>query len=223
MKKQSILLFGGSGKMGKELQTLIKEHAFFSLYKSPDSSLTDVDPQQVDLVIDFSHQKSFSNIAKWAENNRKAFLSGTTGLTEKDFNLLKSISLSIPVFWSANMSVGVYLLNLCLNIISKKTQGLEFKYAIEETHHVDKKDSPSGTALSLLRVLNDNNIEAKVCSNRQGKELGVHTVNLVSDEESLLLKHKAHSRRVFAKGAIRAAEFLVCQPSGLYTMENLFS
>lgn len=223
MKKYSILLFGGSGKMGKELQLLIKGHAFFSLYKSIGSSLEGVDPKKVDLVIDFSNQKSFSNIAKWSEDNQKPFLSGTTGLTSSDFALLKSLSLSTSVFWSPNMSVGIYLLGLCLDVLSKKSKDFSFQYNIEEIHHVEKKDSPSGTALGLLGILNNNDIDSKILSSRRGRELGLHRVKVTSDEESVVLEHKAHSRSVFAKGAIQVAEFLVLQPPGLYKMENLFS
>lgn len=223
MKKYSILLFGGSGKMGKELKILIQQHNFFSLYKSTNSSLDDIDASQVDLVIDFSNQKSFHNIAKWSEDNQKPFLSGTTGLTPSDFALLKTMSISIPVFWSSNMSVGIYLLSLCFGLLSKKSKAFNFQYKIEETHHVEKKDSPSGTALSLLGILNNNNLDAKVISHRKTKELGLHKVSLNSDDESITLEHQAHSRSVFAKGAMQAAEFLVVQSSGLYKMKDLFS
>lgn len=222
MKKYSILLFGSSGKMGKELQLLIKSHAFFYIYKSINRSFEGVDPEQVDLVIDFSHQKSFSNVAKWSADNKKPFLSGTTGLTGSDFALLKTMSLSSSVFWSSNMSAGIYLLGLCLDILSKKSKNFNFQYSIEETHHVEKKDSPSGTALSLLSILNNNNIDSKIISNRKGGEFGLHKINIHSDQESLVLEHKAHNRSVFAKGTIQAAEFLVLQPPGLYRMENLF-
>ncbi|MBE8221578.1 MAG: 4-hydroxy-tetrahydrodipicolinate reductase [Bdellovibrionales bacterium] len=221
MKKYSILLFGGSGKMGKELQLLINSHNFFSLYKSTGSNLDGIDPKKIDLVIDFSNQKSFCNIIKWSKDNKKFFLSGTTGLTKLDFDLLKTSALTIPVFWSSNMSTGIYLLGLCLDLISKKSKN--FNYNIEETHHIEKKDSPSGTAINLSNILNNNNVDSKILSNRKKQELGIHKVDISSPEEGLTLEHKTYNRSLFAKGAMQAAEFLVLQQPGLYKMKNLFS
>lgn len=219
MKHYSILLFGSSGKMGKELQILIKKHSFFSLYENTDSDLKKINPSKIDLVIDFSHQKSFFKIANWAKENKKSFLSGTTGLTSDDFDLLKKMSFDVAVFWSANMSPGIYLMGLCLDLISKKTKN--FNYKISETHHTEKKDSPSGTALNLLKILNKNNIEAKIQSTRQGTEAGLHTINLSSPSEDLIFSHIAHNRCLFAKGAIKASEFIIEKKNGFYTMSDL--
>lgn len=220
MKHYSILLFGSSGKMGKELQLLIKQHTFFSLCENKALDLKKINPDKVDLVIDFSHQKSFSVIAKWAKENKKSFLSGTTGLTKKDFTLLKDLSSVSAVFWSANMSPGIYLMGLCLDFVSKKTKN--FDYKISESHHKEKKDSPSGTALNLLNILKQNNIEAKMKSIRVAEEIGSHTVSLSSPEENLVFNHIARSRSLFAKGAIKASEFIVQQDNGFYTMKDLF-
>lgn len=222
MKKYSILLFGASGKMGQELQGLINNHEKFLLYKNINSLVEDVDPSEVNLVIDFSHQKSFSHIVTWATEHKKAFLSGTTGLISQDFKLLNNHALIAPAFWAANMSVGVYLLGLCIDLISKKSKALSFDYQIEETHHSGKKDSPSGTALSLLNILNNNNLEPQIISHRLGEELGKHTVSLNSLDESLVLEHRAHSRSLFAQGTVAAAQFLVNQSAGLYSMKDLF-
>lgn len=139
---------------------------------------------------------------------------GTTGHT--DFRLIEDASKRLPIFYASNFSLGAVLLNQCAALIQKYFPA---DIDIVETHHSGKKDAPSGTALQLQKTLPN----AKVHSIRSGSTVGEHSIFFNAPEEKLTLTHQAHSREAFAKGAILAAKFIVNQPPGLYTMDNLFS
>ena len=148
------------------------------------------------------------------------------------------ISLQIPIFQSSNMSYQISLISQLIAELSLKLP--EANIEIVETHHNQKKDSPSGTALLLADSINHANShsytyelnrmqkrekrnpkEIGFSSIRGGNIVGEHSILFFSPNETLEIKHIAHSRTVFAEGAIKAAKFLVNQSIGYYTMENL--
>ncbi|HPZ00739.1 MAG TPA: 4-hydroxy-tetrahydrodipicolinate reductase, partial [Clostridiales bacterium] len=160
----------------------------------------------------------------------------TTGLTEEEQALVKTAAKEIPVFFAANYSIGIAL----LIELAKKTASVMDGAQIEivETHHVRKLDAPSGTALAIARGIQEVRPEATLhCGrNGQGKRdpneigiqavrignvVGIHEVMIGTDNQTITLKHEAHSRALFAEGALCAADFLQGKAPGLYGMTDM--
>lgn len=209
MKK--IFLFGSSGKMGKEISNLLIQRKCFELVDKIEKS---------DVIIDFTNQETFSKNLDMAIKNKKPFISGTTGLNEKQFKAIEKAAEKIPVLWSSNMSLGVCILNQMLKNL--KSIG-EYDFYIEETHHSQKKDSPSGTALTIQKNL-EKAIGKKVkevISLRGGGVFGQHRVVALGPEETLLIQHDALNRTVFARGAIVCAKWILDKKPGNYSVEDV--
>lgn len=191
-----------------------------------------------DCIIDFSHHSCTADILSLARSMNVAVVIATTGHTEEETALIKSASEHIPVFFSANMSLGIALLARLARIAAKTMQGAEIE--IIEKHHSRKLDAPSGTALMLANEIKTVREDAYNVNGRSGhgkrtkEEIGIHAVrmgNIVGEHEiiigngteTLTLKHEAHDRALFAKGAIAAAEFVYTRPAGLYGMHDIVS
>lgn len=212
-------LSGDRGKMGKSLKKLIKKSG---LIEATAGANTENSPKKwpagkIDGVIDFSLPPLFSQSLAWALKNKKPFVSGTTGLSARQKRALKKASQSIPVFYGENMSGGLFLLTQWL-------KGLfDASVLIEDIHHKNKKDRPSGTALrlknSLPVFLKD---KARIKSYRRGKEFGTHRLTIKTGEEILILEHQALSRELFAKGALRALLFILKKKKGYYGPSDLY-
>jgi len=192
-----------------------------------------------DIIIDFSLPEAAQALMEVLLKTPKPLVSGTTGLSTHQLNLLKELSDLTPVLYATNMSLGVALLSKLVNLASKTLDGFDIE--IVEMHHRHKKDAPSGTALTLaesaaagrgldldkVRVSGRNgNIGARtpdeiaVMALRGGDIVGRHTVGFYNDGEFVELNHTATSRNTFSKGAIRAAKWLTSQPSGLYAITD---
>lgn len=194
-----------------------------------------------DAVIDFTSPDYTALIAAKAADYGIAHISGTTGLELRHFDALKSAAQRIPVMWSANMSVGVNLLQV---LVEQAARSLSDDYDIEivEMHHRHKVDAPSGTALALGRSaaagrgVNLEDVRQDVRSGqtgarprgeigfatlRGGDVVGDHSVIFAADGERIELGHKASSRQVFAVGAVRAAKWATLQPAGFYSMRDV--
>lgn len=190
-----------------------------------------------DAVIDFTSPESSLSNARIAERHRKAMVVGTTGISEDQMKGFKDISKQIPLLVSSNMSIGV---NLLYDIIAKAAKDIPVNFDVEiiETHHKNKKDAPSGTAKKLLSeivkvrggkpVYERESVNAPrsegeigVVSLRAGDIVGEHTVVFAGPGERLEFTHRAHSRRVFAEGALAAARFLAKAKPGLYGMKDV--
>ncbi len=190
-----------------------------------------------EVIIDFSLPEACEMLLEAAIKNPTPLVIGTTGLSTHQLNLLKEASELMPVLYATNMSLGVALLNKLVYQASKALEGFDIE--IVEMHHRHKKDAPSGTALTLaesaakgrdleldaVRVSGrDGNIgertkdEIAVMALRGGDIVGRHTVGFYNDGEFIELNHTATSRNTFSKGAIRAAEWLVKQEKGLYSI-----
>lgn len=194
-----------------------------------------------DVVIDFTTPDATVRHARLAASRGVALVVGTTGLKLPDFEILKEAARSVPVVQAANMSVGV---NLLLGLTQQVASILADAYDIEivEMHHRHKVDAPSGTALALGQAAADGRgVDLETVSQRVrdgmtgarrqgdigfatlrgGDVAGEHTVIFAGAGERIELSHKATSRTVFARGAVRAALWTAGQPPGLYSMRQV--
>ncbi|MCO4761734.1 MAG: 4-hydroxy-tetrahydrodipicolinate reductase [Myxococcales bacterium] len=187
--------------------------------------LADVDPSQVDVLIDFSHREAAQAHAAWCAAHGIAWVLGTTGLTAEDNAAIDAAAAKVIVFQASNFSLGVALLT-DLAARAARVLGLKADVELVETHHHFKRDAPSGTALSLAEAVAEargqhlpdviaNGRDGLVGERPQG-QIGMHAVRLADvvgkhelhfgwGNESVVLTHEARDRRVFAHGAIRAA------------------
>jgi len=210
-----IILNGYSGKMGKLILSLVIEDQRFRINSKFDDQLKISKIIKGDIIIDFSSNKGFESSLDIAEKKQIPFLSGTTAISQENLSKMKNVSKTIPLFYSPNMSLGI---NIIKKII-KENLNLFNKYEVEivEAHHNKKKDAPSGTALLLASLFNN---DTPVHSIRLGDIPGDHSVIFASDGEVIKLSHRATSRKVFAKGTLEIAQWLIDQQPGLYSMED---
>lgn len=194
-----------------------------------------------DVVIDFSTPDSAIEFARICAASHKAFITGTTGFTEPQAKILKELALQIPVFVSANMSVGVAKFS---HILKEASKVLLDGYDVEilEMHHNQKADSPSGTAKMLGDVVaqaagvqldkvmavdrNHKRDKAEIgfASIRGGGIIGEHQVIFAGQSDVITLTHKAISRSQFALGALEVAHWIGSQPAGkVYSMDDFVS
>lgn len=177
-----------------------------------------------DVVIEFTTPDVTIQHAKAAYELGKPMVIGTTGLTKAQQVSLDFAAKTIPMVFSPNMSLGMNVLFELARLASRRL-GLGFDVEIVESHHREKKDVPSGTAKRLAEVLALDRLLSSapipVHAVRAGDIVGDHTVILAGPAERLELTHRAHSRDVFAQGALRAARFVVTQKPGLYNMSHV--
>ena len=220
--KVKALVCGLSGRMGQALEEVSALKKQFQIVQGVNNKkeLAGLNAKKFDVVIDFSAPDLFREMLQWSIKNKKAFVSGTTGLTPADHANLKKASQEIGVLWAPNMSLGIQVMK---NILEKLSSIDSWDFQIEEAHHKNKKDSPSGTALFLQQSLEKavGKKLPKALSIRGGGVFGDHKVLALSDEETITIEHRALNRRVFADGAWRAAEFLQEKKKGLYTLADV--
>ena len=179
---------------------------------------------QADVVIEFTTPEVTAAHVQLAQAQRKPIVVGTTGLSDTQLETLRAASKTIPIVFSPNMSVGV---NVLFELAQAAAQRLGPAYDVEvvESHHRQKKDAPSGTAKRLAEVLADARRQPSgsipVHAIRAGDIVGDHTVVFAGSAERFELTHRAHSREVFAQGALRAARFVANQKPGLYDMSHV--
>ena len=242
-----VLINGLGGYMGKEVARLAAQGlrgAELVGGADPNGSeltlpcLKDIRDVRVeaDVVIDFSHHSGTDALLEYCVANQLPLVLATTGQTDAERAAIKKASETIPVFFAANFSLGIALLLELAKKAAAALPGAEIE--IVEAHHDRKLDAPSGTALSLAESICSVRPNATIHAGRSGSgkrtpdEIGIHSVrmgNLVGSHEVLLgtqnetitLKHEAHSRAVFAEGALAAAEFLIGKPAGLYAMNDM--
>ncbi len=184
-------------------------------------------PDDIDVVIDFSLPENFPKLLEWCQVHQKPLVSGVTGLGEiNEISLMPlmgpSFKLKAPLFWSSNMSLGIALLKQFIEMA--KIFG-PHDFAISETHHIHKKDSPSGTALSLAAKVKETfklNKPLAIEAVRTEEVFGIHEVTFKSDDEVVRIYHEAMNRKVFASGALKVAHWLVTKPvvPKIFVMED---
>ena len=177
------------------------------------------------VLVDFSFADAFDGVLAIARARRIAFVSGTTGLSSQQQAALHDAATSIPVLWCANFSIGVAVLD---RLVREAARALaDWDCAITEAHHRQKKDAPSGTALALGRAVAEaRGVDASTisfASVRAGDIVGEHTVLFAGDGERVELAHRATDRTIFARGALRAAQWIANQPAGLYTLGDVIA
>lgn len=232
----NICVIGAKGRMGEAICEEINKLALdinLCGQISKETSLKEKDHliKNSDAVIDFSLPEALPENLKIVEKYKKPTLIGVTGLCDEHKNLIKDASKVAPILYSANTSIGVVILRKVTYLIGKIIRGNDLKdnYALKITdiHHKNKKDSPSGTALSLLdeisKSLGENN-KIEIESERIGDVIGEHSLILSNELETLEFSHKAKSRSLFAKGAVDLVIWLYNNHKdnpGYYTMDDV--
>lgn len=246
-----IMLSGCLGRMGKAITEIVAETEGAEIVCGFDVAKGDCGypvynnyseiKENPDVIIDFSHPSNFEAILGYAKDKKLPIIVSTTGLSESQREEMKRASSDIPVFFSANMSLGI---NLLIRLAKQAAKVLEEKFDIEiiEKHHNKKLDAPSGTALAIadgikevltgtpeyvydrhaVRKQRDKN-EIGISAIRGGTIVGEHDVIFAGPEEILEISHTATSRDVFAQGAVSAAKFMAGKPAGFYSMDDMFS
>ena len=183
------------------------------------SSVSKLDPLNVDVVIDFSLPENTPSTLEWCLKNKRPLVSGVTGISSAQRDAFAQAGTTIAVLWAPNMSLGVAVVSRMLAQLSA-LEGFEFQ--IEELHHKRKKDAPSGTALFLQEHLEKavGEVPAPVAI-RGGGIFGIHRIWAMGEEETVTIEHNAMNRRVFARGGLRACQWIVSQPPGFYRMDDV--
>ena len=194
--------------------------------------------EHIDVIVDFSHVHATLEILKFADSNHIPVVIATTGFNSEQENILKDYSKHLPIFRSANMSFDVNLMCKIVAEIAPLLVGADVE--ITETHHRNKVDAPSGTALLLADHINEalggkmryvynrhdlsqkrGDDEIGITSVRGGNIVGEHTVQFFGKNDTFEIKHTSYSRSVFAEGAVKAVRFIVGKADGLYGMCDL--
>lgn len=246
----NIILSGASGKMGGVLARLIaardnctavagldlndNKAGEFPVYANPADC-----KEPADVLIDFSHPAALSKVIEIAKARKLPVVLATTGYTEEQIENIHALSKEVPVFFSANMSLGVNLLSALVEKAAA-VLGDSFDIEIVEKHHNQKVDAPSGTALMLANAAKEglsfepeyvyerhsvrqkrDKKEIGISAVRAGSIVGEHDVIFGGQDEVITLSHLALSKDIFAHGAINAALFLVGKAPGLYSMKDM--
>lgn len=232
------LVLIGRGKMGRLLEQSAAEQGDEILAALGRDSLDKLSSlSAADMAIDFSRPETLDAVSAYIRRTGTPLLSGTTGYTPEQLEELRGLGDCAPVLYSANYSLGIAVFQRVLSLISD-TLKPEFDIEIEETHHNQKADAPSGTAKLLLTAIDPTGEYAPIygregsTGKRSKKEIGIHalrggtvagthTVHFFGLDEELEITHRAASRQIFVSGALHAARLLAGKPEGYYDLQNL--
>ena len=212
-------LIGFSGKMGEEISKLFSEKGYICTFKK-NSTIEELDnTRNIDVIIDFSSPNALADSIKYSKDFQSPLIVGTTGLTIAQIEQLKELSKKVPVVQAYNFSTGIQLLSKIVELTNSYIPDWDIE--IVETHHNQKKDKPSGTALMLKEKLNN---DVSISSLRIGGIPGDHKVIFGSFGEILELSHRVISKRTFAEGVLKATQFIKGKKCGFYSYSQvLFS
>lgn len=246
----NIMLCGCGGKMGHALTRLIGEDENCAVICGVDINTEKYADYPVypscgdfngkaDVIIDFSHPSCTDGVLEYAKSTGTPAVICTTGLSKQQRDKITEYSKDVPLFFSANMSIGI---NLIINLVFQAARLLQNDFDIEiiEKHHNQKIDAPSGTALAIADAVSEavsyqteyvydrHSVRKKrspheigIHAVRGGTIVGEHSVIFAGNDEIIELKHQAASKEVFAVGAVSAAKFLCGKANGLYSMKEL--
>ncbi|HTD29802.1 MAG TPA: 4-hydroxy-tetrahydrodipicolinate reductase [Xanthomonadaceae bacterium] len=227
-----LLIHGASGRMGRALLRIAAADARFAIAGAVTRTGGNVGGLRAlaaeriasaipfDVLVDFSLPSAFDGALEVCLQRGSALVSGTTGLSAAQRAALDSAIRTIPVMWSANFSLGVAVLNDLVRRAAAALPGWDCD--IVETHHTQKRDAPSGTALSLgATIAVARGAEPHYASLRAGDVVGEHTVQFTANGERLELTHRATDRDIFARGALEAAARIAGRGPGRYTLGEL--
>ncbi len=236
----NVLINGFEGRMGQEVYKQTQNSDKFNFVAGLDehNNIDEIFDKKIDVIVDFSTPSGTMNILEFANKKHIPIVIATTGFSEEQLETIKNSSKDLPIFKSSNMS---YETNLMISVVSKLAKELtNSDIEIVETHHRNKVDAPSGTALMIADNINNalNNSmhyefdrhskkaprdkkEIGIHSIRGGTEVGKHSVFFFGENESLEISHTTTSRAVFASGALKAAEYIITKSNGMYDMNDL--
>ena len=234
------LLNGSRGRMGQAIAAAAAE-AGVTLCASLDADDAVADHiDACDVIIDFSSHRATEALLELALAHKKPIVIGTTGHSVEEKTRLLGLAQQVPCVWAGNFSIGVNLL-FALTRRASAILGSDYDIEVVEMHHRFKKDAPSGTAARLLEIIMEERkltaaalrhgregitgerkpTEIGIHALRGGDVVGDHTVMFAAMGERLELTHKASDRGVFARGSLRAAQWLVGRKAGLYDMQDV--
>lgn len=228
----------GNGRMGRMIETILSKDAELSLagFVGPGEHDSPADIDDAQAIIDFSYPGNLEMTLDCAVQKKLPLVIGTTGLSAAQGEKIREAAKDVPIVWANNFSTGVTVLaRLCR--MAAEALGEDFDIEITETHHNQKEDAPSGTAKLLLSCV-DPRGEYAVMNGREGRpgkrgrEIGMHalrggtvagehSVHFFGGMEEIELRHRADSREIFARGALRAVKFAAKAQPGLYDMEDV--
>lgn len=219
-----VLLIGAAGRMGKTIVDLAERDPNVEIVAQCDLGDA-IEPamKNCDVAIDFSQPGAIEEICRAASQHRKSLVIGTTGHSPEQRQLIESTAQSLPIVFASNFSIGVNVL-FWLTGKAAELSGNDFVPEIVETHHKMKKDAPSGTAKTLAEILNrsrDSDSPVQIQSIREGDVVGDHMIVFTGPGERLELTHRATNREIFARGALRAAAWIIGKPAALYSMQDV--
>ena len=219
----------GYGKMGKAIERLASQYGFSDFViidNETDWLQKQAEIKNCDVAIEFSTpQTVLSNITKCFDMQLPV-VSGTTGWEEQKEKLLQEWhNVPLSFIYGSNFSIGANLFFKFNEYLAKQmsTQP-QYEISIEETHHINKKDIPSGTALTIEKTILsqfENITDIPIISHREGEVVGEHIVNYQSNEDRIQIRHIALTRDIFAHGALKAAVWLL-NNRGIFAFENIF-
>jgi len=235
-----ILLNGAKGRMGQAIADVAGETGAVIRAGLDAGDDLAIHIARCDVIIDFSSHTATAKVLEIAQAHGKPVVIGTTGHSPDEKKHLLELAAKVPCVWAGNFSVGVNLL-FALTRRAAAVLGSDYDAEVVEMHHRFKKDAPSGTAARLLEIiLEERKLTAAslrhgrsgITGERQPTEVGVHALrggDVVGDHtvifaalgERLELTHKAGDRAIFARGAVRAAHWVLGRPAGVYDMQDV--
>ena len=239
-----VIVHGALGRMGKEVTRFVNESEDMALAALVDIGgdgtdvLTSLDAfsGEADVIIDFSHHTAVPGVLEYAKKRALPAIIATTGCTDEENAVIREASEVIPVFASGNMSIGVAVLAALAAEAARIMKDADIE--IVETHHKNKLDAPSGTALLIANEIKTNRPDANFVLGRSGMRkrekndiginsvrcgniVGIHEVIISTESQTITLKHEAHTRALFAEGAVAAARFICGKGAGLYNIKDM--
>lgn len=240
----NIILNGAGGRMGRALRAAVEKKGTGAIVAAVDPFVKEEGmlesleayTGQADCILDFSNHAGTARLVSYAVSRKLPLVIATTGHTPEELETIRQAAEQIPVFHSGNMSLGIALLTQ----LARQTAAMfpDADIEIVESHHNQKLDVPSGTALMLARAVKEARPEAEflvgrhengkrtrqeigIHSLRMGNTVGIHEVIVNTGTQIITLKHEAQDRALFADGALVAAEFLVGKAPGMYQMDDI--
>lgn len=235
MKKLAVGIFGAKGRMGQNLIQTAAQAEFdnIEITCAVDRNERYDDLFSCNVIIEFSSSQAVvelcKNILQSTHRPLPALVIGSTGWTEEQKKTVSLLASKTPVLMSSNFSFGIFLLQKAIRSIGPLSESLNYDFFIEETHHVHKKDSPSGTAILLEKTISEfYTKKTPIQSHREGEIIGDHKILISSKNEEICLSHHAKSREIFSYGALKCAIVLAKKRSEqslnqkILTMDDLF-
>lgn len=218
--KLALMLSGATGQLGRAIEVLVNGQSRHEVVARYDRKYGFAEQRMGEVIIDVSHYDQTPKIVAFAREHQLPLVIGTTALSNATQDAISEASHEIAICQASNFSLGA---NVLMRLVAMTAEALPgFEIHIKETHHQHKIDAPSGTAKSLEAAIESMGMTGVTHESiREGEVVGTHEVTFSGPDESVRLTHEASDRRVFARGAIAAAERIVDQPPGLYALTDL--